>query len=112
MKISKELLSEVLGENIRGVKDKQPSERMLYFRVQSGVTRQINIHELAHKCKEWAYKSYGLSIWSGYSFDDECFTCEVYEDGQTSSETYWAANTEPEAFFKACEWILEQKATK
>lgn len=67
----------------------------------------INIYELAHKCKEWAFCLDGTMILSSVSEanigiasikDDygNILICEVCE-------------SEPEAIFKACEWILNNK---
>jgi len=70
---------------------------------------EINIYELAHKCKEWAY-SLGHVVSTQYRTDYSNATtslawCEslAYEGRQT-----FKADTEPEAIFKACEWILQQ----
>ena len=51
--ISKELLSEVEGSDIYFKKD-----------AYDGYMERANIHELAHKCKEWARTNYGAEIWS------------------------------------------------
>ena len=62
----------------------------------------VNIHELAHKCKEWAFDR-GYTIWSTY---------QGYITLKPLNDSYgieFEEDTEPEAIFKACEWILEQK---
>ncbi len=70
-----------------------------------GMIGTVNIYEVAHKCKEWAsYKNIGLASY-----------VEQYPDGacnlvwkQESIKKLFKAETEPEAIFKACEWILKQ----
>lgn len=67
---------------------------------------KINIYELAQKCKEWAYnlkqeiiiKSYTVFNAGGCELIDK-MGCSVY---------ICDAKTEPEAIFKACEYIMEQ----
>ena len=69
----------------------------------------INIYELAHKCKEWAILNGGYNIWSS-GYGKEC-----YIDGRRFKEfenIRFLAASEPEAIFKACEWILEQIKNK
>ena len=65
----------------------------------------INIHELAHKCKQWAAKK-GHDIWSS------AYGCECYIDGRNfvnNENIRFLEGSEPEAIFQACEWILKQK---
>ena len=76
--ISKELLSEVLETKAWDIKI---SNNILICLIGDGSEYRLNIHELAHKCKEWA-----------------CTYKYLLESG----------STEPEAIFKACQWILDQ----
>lgn len=114
--ISKELLSEVLGLKVWKVLDcnmntlryciypnegDEPSEYMF----------PINIYELAFKCKEWAYENktlcgYNIELKS-YKSENDYWLCELMSEDITFS-----ADTEPEAIFEACQWILENKETK
>lgn len=115
--ISKELLSEILGRPIEIISiDENKCEirnSISFENYQLGVsyiylygnkeTRFMPIHELAHKCKEWA-GSLGKyhCIYSGlYDSTDQgtLYICLL------DSNDFWA-DTEPEAIFKACEWIL------
>ena len=126
---SKELLSEVLGHKIWKVldcnmgtlryciypnKEDEPSEYMF----------PINIHELAYKCKEWAFYAYKISV---SSFKSGSFYLKEFNQIKDNSE-YWVeldtasidceinindsgifkSYSEPEAIFKACEWILKE----
>lgn len=70
-------------------------------------TRNINIYELAHRCKNWALtKGYVLSSssYNGFGF---CEIKQITEERLVSipwcDQDY---NTESEAVFKACEYIL------
>ncbi len=81
----------------------------------------LNRYELAHKCKEWALKqnfkvddefSYGLEKGRAKLKQYQEFDiCDVfgYKIGRTAESDWFDADSVPEAIFKACEWILEQK---
>lgn len=111
--ISKELASEVLGIDILNINyipnDKDTiSSNEGYFVITKDGTPNINIHELAYKCKEWAYeKSYHID------------TLKSHNSKYWASVTGFCAlghqfsiddcSTEPESIFKACQWILDNK---
>lgn len=106
---SKELLSKVLGvyvteffldcESLVYVYDKIFNENEQY-------KNDINIYELAHKCKEWAlFEGHILSSWMTNPMNE----IECYCKSNNIDRYPFQANTEPEAIFKACEWILENK---
>ncbi len=70
----------------------------------------INIYELAHKCKEWA-KSKGFTI---RVIDEMCSREPLAHRKSVSIISYDGITKikvrdlpEPEAVFKACQWILE-----
>ena len=125
MNISKELLSEVLSFNENWyVYSLYLEDNILNINAKSSANEkasdfiEINIYELAHKCKEWAtenkytiltenmypngYFAYVLS--NKESIENYGYLCEhkVIEDIPHNK-------TEPEAVFKACQWILENK---
>jgi len=111
MRPSKELLSEVLG--IDTISDYEFDSNLITIYYIDDEDRRdyglINIHELAHKCKEWALKKgYWLSSWheNRKSF---CYVDEFIKIPATCVTQTIDADTEPEAIFKACEWILEQR---
>ena len=121
--ISKELLSGVLKRDVYKVKDVE-SNTLIYGCVHSdGWYDEINIYELAHKCKEWALSKSILELVSAMT--EEGAYCQIdnivpstieYDINQidTSYRTVFDsiifdADTEPEAIFKACEWILKEK---
>lgn len=117
LEISKELLSEVLGDeyNDRLVDWFQIEDNYLrtyydcgrydYKGRPTGLGIEINIYEFAFKCKEWAYSTYGIMIQSypycGKSRADALKGLEVDE--------VFKENTEVEAIIKACEWILKEQ---
>jgi hypothetical protein len=121
MMISKELLSKVLGltticSNMWWYEGNTlvyhwKGNSMLWFEHRS----RINIHELAHKCKEWAVmlrpNKHALSSyprWSNHRDYPETngnyYICQHLVTG-----AQFEAETEPEAIFKACQWILDNK---
>lgn len=114
MSISKELLSEVLGEDINDiVNDKTTPKNIFQYEIKkrmldgSGVAyREINIHELANKCKEWALQQgHILSSWE----TNPNSGVEAYCRSSNVDRFPFQSTTEPEAIFKACNWILGNK---
>ena len=105
--ISKELLSEVLG-NYDFNDYTIINNKLRYHRGHYG----INIHELAHKCKEWAFsKGYTLesaSIPKGNFTSSYCVIMENTASRNCYSNFAVHGDTEQEAIFKACEWILKE----
>ena len=110
--ISKELLSVVLGLHC-GIKSIKNSEVIYWFDCIGEIREHsINIYELAHKCKEYALKQgYYFSIYS-FNFDSNTeqehrirllIGNDVVYFGDDSS-----METEVEAIFKACQWILDK----
>lgn len=124
--ISKELLSEVLcylvtNSNIDDTQDIWYVNT--YINNELLIYDTINIYELAHKCKEWALSKNNLELISAIT--EEGAYCQIdnivpstirYDINQmdTSCRTVFNSiifdeDTEHEAIFKACEWILEDK---
>ena len=139
MEISKELLSEVLGEDVRlgeyniidndGESQKHNMKITLngttlhYWRYykewddgSTMVSCRINIYELQHLCKEWAFsEGYQLEIfryWNiptyycklvirGGDFCEECGESRAIYKLEDLQET--------DIVVKACEWILNEK---
>ena len=71
---------------------------------------KLNIYELANKCKEWAFKE-GYTLSSGTNnlstLNRYSSLCEPIGDSIEYIEEF--AETEPEAIFAACQWILDNK---
>ena len=118
--ISKELLSKVLKENITYIELKgdtnyvqagfKNSEIVYVGKLQK--RKKINIYELAHKCKEWVFnKGYELRTSTIGIVDVYDHIYIDKEDGLTGVfiNCRKEADTEPEAIFKACEYIMENK---
>ena len=116
--ISKELLSAVLGLHC-GIKSIKNSEVIYWFDCIGEIREHsINIYELAHKCKEWAYTNkyrlsssqHRLNTKQEYYINNQIasYFCSVYYITNDDSDIQIDANTEPEAIFKACQWILDK----
>lgn len=120
--ISPELLSAIYGYDIVDViiegEDVWP---LVFVRLSRGEMvkenapccrfKSVNIHSLAHKCKEWASKS-NYSLVSYFSLQSKKWFCIVdIDDGfMFHSDIYQEyAGSEPESIFKACQWILDKK---
>ena len=129
--ISKELLSEVLGF---GVYQSIRKDEYAYNDIKLNIINTellynyVNIYELAYKCKEWAFYAYKISV---SSFKSGSFYLKEFNQIKDNSE-YWVeldtasidceiniddsgifkSCSEPEAIFKACQWILDNKGNK
>jgi hypothetical protein len=119
--ISKELLSEVLNYSITAVEaDIDCIKNRIDGRANIGDIayrniewKLINIHELAHKCKEWAFNEKFILK----SSLNECSITEMqFEEDWSRMEDWYRgseeSHTEPEAIFKVCQWILDNKDKK
>ncbi len=110
--ISKELLSEICQTNLMslGKLEVVGSDICLYdCSMQPDIYMCWNIYELAHKCKEWAY-SQGYILFSKIRLNSSLASCYFGTMGKHDYEDDYhndfRAETEPEAIFKACQWIL------
>jgi hypothetical protein len=76
-------------------------------------TRRINIYELQHKIKEWAFKN-GYNVLSGYDQDDNIWALinHIYGEGGCQAQEEFNAPTEFEAVVKAADYILEKLQEK
>ena len=113
--ISKNLLSEVLGVNCERVyngiwqdypKSNQLSSDIKFKYVGHETLEYINIYELAHKCKEWAFKK-GFEISSSKRVEEGGRYIAVTWKGFAEAKPMEIEATEPEAIFKACQWIYD-----
>ena len=104
--ISKELLSAVLKEK-RVILDYEISiskNEIHYGHIDIEEDGFINIYELAHKCKEWAI-SKGWILHEVRNLKE--YIIYFGGDYREPSDDF-RAETEPEAIFKACQWILDK----
>lgn len=117
-KITKNLLSEILElevthicpthtDNITEFYCKSTSIFYVggFSRKDFGHFNRINTYELAHKCKEWAFKNgYYLTIYNDAIDVVLQSNCKVLENVTNDTFMY-----DPNLVFKACEWILDNK---
>lgn len=121
--ISVNLLSKVLKVPVQfGELGGKLTNSMFSFQLKNtkevNVYKQINIHELAAECKVWAahqnFKvesqlSYGVEKGKARLHHTQQMGFNVF--GHQCQHTYHSdwfnSDSEPEAIFKACEWILK-----
>ena len=118
MNISKELLSEILKVEIEDL-SKAKKENEIGYKIKNGWYSSINIYELAHKCKEWAWDKFKIDILiikDGGKLDANHWRRKVYL--QNGSKTIYFLESHSNdipfhndniAMFKACQWLLENK---
>ena len=112
LKISDELISEILGKKVSmwGCDSIGGSVIEIGIHLPSGgrLYKQLNIYELAYKCKEWAL-SKGYIINSGVTTSND-WCCTIYkiikENPYIKELSHTWEQSEPEAIFLACEYIL------
>ena len=113
LKISKELLSEVLNYEVDvflGINKDEIDYTCCRDENEGYIDISINLYEFAFKCKEWAYKNFKIMLISQYTGQ-----CYINGDLSPLSLNWWndtksyqvESNTEVEAIIIACEWILE-----
>lgn len=123
--ISKDLATEILGYKVTQEPQKYGNEISFHYMFTKDVEahQYLNIYELANMCKEWALKqgNKGYIIHSNISHTFGKARVEWYEKNhydqhnQYRELTFYSEwfeaenNNEPEAVFKACEWILINK---
>lgn len=114
MKISKELVSEVLGINYDSI-DIRNNVLYITYNVKKyfdGNIKEINLYEFIHKnCKEWALREeYWLT--SGVQNRNEIANydglCLIKDFDHELEDFMKTGNSECEAIIKACEWILNE----
>ena len=128
--ISNELISTVLKKDIRYVYGKDAIEigdyiidhnteiAFAYLFRNKEFEDYINIHELAYMCKEWATTK-GFSVLSCKLIVTDnkgnrvsnywwCAYLGLIEGEEPNLKIDFSANSEPEAVFKACQYILDK----
>ena len=111
LEISKELLSEVLNLKVVShslLNKLNNSFDINYMQLKDNpYTRSmpINIYEFAFKCKEWVNKQ---EYWANSGYDNKYY-CMLRD---MPDNQWFYADTEVEAIFKACEFILIKKESK
>ncbi len=107
MQPSIELVSAILSKKVKLVEPEQYNMLNIMFNSIDG--RLINLHEFAHRCKEWVMSRNGFyAVW--YDVDFKSFQCSITNEITCFvDDDSFQADTEPEAIFKACQWILDNK---
>lgn len=72
-----------------------------------GNREDISIYDMANDFKEWAF-SEGYEIHS-FKRADKCYRAYPIKSGRGGSTQEFEGITEPEAMFKACQWVLDNK---
>ena len=101
LKISKELISEVLNIPKESIMDIYTDGNYLLIRKTNSRVEEYNIYGFAFKCKKWLLKNNIAFTLNYYNDNSVQFYCEKYHLDIES-------DTEVEAIVKACNWILEQ----
>lgn len=108
--ISEKLLSEVLGYPNDFDVFEYDEEIGMSIHVSTWLhdfNEDINIYELADKCKQWAFQQKRtLTVYWNYQGHKDV---EISSEDLNATEIWVSADTEPEAAFKACQRILDNK---
>jgi len=105
--ISKLLAEAVLDQQGRISTAQDSGNEVAFYGKESEFLGTYNIYELAHKCKEWAFYNGGYEVSS--LFRDYGGQIGVASITQGTYKILFSDHeyTEPEAIFKACQWILD-----
>jgi len=70
----------------------------------------INIYELAHECKKWAYER-GFMLESYIVCNHKYSICKIVDFDRNLIQSFQVKNSKKEtsSIFKACEWILDNE---
>jgi len=122
--ISKELLCEVLNVKNRfkcDILSIKINDNFLFYKLNriKNPTKRINIHQLADKCKEWAWDKFQIDILiikDGVKLDANHWRRNVYlqKNGKTihffgSHSNDIPFHNDNIAMVKACQWILDEE---
>ena len=106
--ISKELVSEVLGLNVVYTESCEYRDGIIgiWTDMNTKPIEEINIYEFVYKCKVWVFNKYKIYLSSELGEDSEVslFWTANFKIKKENKSFY--GNTEIEAIFLACEYIL------
>jgi len=109
---SKELLGAVLGIKVNKIEYEEQQNEIVYYCNQFGrATGYINIYELMHLMKEWAWGK-GFQLMSHRNYFNNKYAIQVHEKLYRHFEAESLEDTEIETVTKACEWILKEKGNE
>lgn len=104
--ISQELLSEILDKVVLYIEPELLSFNEVCYSDEYDMPFHVNVYELAHNCKEYAMKNdYCVNSFTDYNGTWFSYANNVI-DGIAKQ---FSAETEYEAIFKACQFILDEK---
>lgn len=109
--ISTELINTVLDEDIKDIYF-APNGR--FFETWNGERdNRVNTSEFFFMCKEWANKQ-GYRLLNGSHDYNNQIICNIYKDFDYIGDycEQIESESEQQAVFDACQWILENKGTK
>ena len=110
LKISKELMSEVLNyevDTVLGINKNEIDYTCCRDENEGYIDISINLYEFAFKCKDWALKKEVMIHSSPTQKKESTAIVQSFD----MSKFYYGQNqfyalTEPEAIIKACRWVL------
>lgn len=105
--LSEELLSKVLGYKVDYIIGFE-TKYVIYHSEMGG--ESISYYEFSDKCKDWALDN-GFEIYSKRTKNKGVAKIKKYIDGSKRKKLICCkiANTEIEAIFDICKWILNNK---
>ena len=103
--VSRELIME-LGYDVHTLEISSMDTLMIYPTPDHKFRIIFNKYKLANDLKDWAYDN-GFIIKAFRQFnEDTTYFARVFVKGKEVN--FFTASTEPNAVFKACEWVLEE----
>jgi len=110
MSLSKELLNEVLNEEVEEIFIFSKNTIGYYIKDNFNgngkqIEHKINIHELINKCKKWAWGE-------GYEILERKTQVDIHKNKKRIAQFVGDSLIIflPNRVYESCEWILEQKA--
>ena len=110
LKITKELLSEVLGYEVDaflGISENEIDYTCCIDKDIGYEDISINIYEFTFKCKEWLIKN-NFSYMVYYDDYFKNYKCTILSIIGCEKRETFITNTEIKSTIKACEWILSE----
>lgn len=115
MIISKELFKAVTGKDVKNIYELGSNSNLSDSELPYGIYGNgdlyvINIYELVHKCKEWAFNQGRVLHTYSRPTVFNC-VCKINYGKEYEVNTF-ILDSEPEAVFKACQWIFDNMEIK
>ena len=102
LEISKELIKAVLEKEVASFEDDFEfaiEDNCIVFSHDGEIYFEFNIYEFTFMCKEWVNKQ---GYWANSGYDNKYY-CMLRD---MPDNKWFYADTEVEAIFKACEWVI------